>query len=383
MGFGNPFKKKQPGSGNSPTPPPPQQPPPTGSPNGATPPSGSSPGTNGATAHTGPAVQQKQYGSLTLVTTSPEELLRQVEERKSRISFDLSQTAKGMEGFNQMWSWIGPLLFCAGTIGEIFLVLWARQKEQNAFAGFSIAAVSAISEGTLLAVSFSAKRLRNRADKRSSGWTAREKHKLEVLKRFWFLLMLCVAATQVAFILSQTRLDGIGMMGLWVLALVRAFAAGVADAYTAFVSEEKPTSGDTALEQQDRENQFTNKLLEQATSEVAMLNAGAIKVQEAGITANENQQRLEIESRMRRERLETEAELARLENTAKIETMKQDHAQRILIDRMRNSAMQAIFDPDMEQGKRMQQIITMLTGLMGATGTQIPPPGSTTVTEED
>jgi len=370
MGFGNPFKKKQPGSRNSQTSPTQQPtPPPTGSP-------------NGATAPTGPAVQQKQYGSLTLVTTSPEELLLQVEERKSRISFDLSQTAKGMEGFNQMWSWVGPLLFCAGTIGEIFLVLWARQKEQNAFAGFSIAAVSAISEGTLLAVSFSAKRLRNRADKRSSGWTAREKHKLGVLKRFWFLLMLCVAATQVAFILSQTRLDGIGLVGLWALALVRAFAAGVADAYTAFVSEEKPTSGDTALEQQDRENQFTNKLLEQATGEVAMLNAGAIKVQEAGITANENQQRLEIESRMRRERLETEAELARMENIAKIETMKQDHAQRVLIDRMRNSAMQAIFDPDMEQGKRMQ-IITMLTGLMGATGTQLPPPGSTTVTEED
>lgn len=379
MGFGNPFKKKQPGSGNNQPPPP--QPPPHGSPNGATPPPSSGPGTSGATTD-GSTVKEQQYGSLTLVTTSPQELLRQVEERKSRISFDLSQTVKGMEGYNQAWSWVGPIPFCAGTIGEIFLVLWERQKDQNLFAAFSIVTVSAISEGTLLAVSFSAKRLRNRADKRSSGWTPREKHRLDVLKRFWFLLMLCVAATQVAFILSQTKLDGIGEIGLWTLALVRAFAAGVADAYTAFVSEEKPTSGDVALEQQDRENQFTNKLLEQATGEVTMLNAGAIKVQEADILANENQQRLEIESRMRRERMETEAEMARIENATKIETMKQDAAQRVLIDRMRNSAMQAIFDPDMERDKRMQ-IITMLTGLMGATGTQLPPAGSRTVTPEE
>jgi hypothetical protein len=359
-----------------------QQLPPAGDPNGAMPPPGSDPGTAGAAADS-TGVKQAQFGNLTLVTFSPEQLLRQVEERKSRVSFDLSQTAKFMENFNQVWSWLGPILFCLGTIGEIYLVLWSRQTEQTLFAGFSIAAVSAISEGTLLAVSFSSKRLRNRADKRSSGWTSSEKHKLETLKRFWFLLMLCVGATQIAFILSQTKQDGIGLGGIITLAVVRAFAAGVADAYTAFVSEEKPTSGDQALEQQDQENQFTDKLLDQAAKEVAMLNRGAIKVQEEGVEAQERQKELESENRLREERRKTREELERLENFQKIETMKQDYAQRALVDRMRNSAMQAVFDPDMPQEKRIQ-IISMLTTLMSATGTQLPPPGHINgIDEED
>ncbi len=364
MGF-NPFNKRQRGQGGATN----QQPPPSaGASNSAAPPPKSGPSANSDS----PDFDKQNFGNLTLVTFTPEQLLRQVEERKSRVSFDLTKTSKFMENFNQHWSWAGPILFAAGTIGEIFLVLWSRQTEQTAFAAFSIVAVSMIAEGTLLAISFSAKRLRNRADKRSSGWTDKEKHKLRVLKNFWLLLMFCVAATQVAFILAQTKADGIGVAGLWTIAIVRAFSAGVADAYTAFVSEEKPTSGDQALEQQDQENLFTDKLLTQKTKEIEMLNAGAIKVQEAGTLANENQKRQEIESRMRQERLETEAELARLENIAKIETMKQDHDQRILIDRMRNSAMQAIFDPDMPQDKRLQ-IITMLTSLMSATGKQLPP----------
>lgn len=312
----------------------------------------------------GTGIQQIQMGSVSLVTFSPEELLHQVEERKSRVSFDLSKTAKFMDNFNQTWSWSGPLLFAAGTIGEIFLVLWSRQQERDAFAAFSIIAVSMIAEGTLLAISFAAKRLRNRADKRSTGWTDKEKHKLEVLKRFWLLLMLSVAATQVAFILAQTKSDGIGITGLWIIALVRAFSAGVADAYTAFVSEEKPTTGELAIEQQDQENAFTDKLLEQKSKEVEMLNAGAIKVQEAGIEAS-----------MRQDRLKTQEEIAKMQNLAQIESMRAEQQQKVLIDRMRNSAMQAIFDPDMPADKR-QTIITMLTSLMGVTR-ELPPPHAT------
>ena len=55
--------------------------------------------------------------------------------------------------------------------------------------------------------------------------------------------------------------------------------------------------------------------------------------------------------------------------------------QKVLIDRMRNSAMRAVFDPEMPADQR-QAVINMLTGLMGATK-QLPPPGSTTVTEEE
>lgn len=314
-------------------------------------------------------VNQVKNGDVTLVTFSPEQVLHQVEERRSRVSFDLSGTAKFMDNFNQVWSWVGPILFAAGTIGEIFLVLWSRQTEQSYFAAFSIVAVSMIAEGTLLAISFAAKRLRNRADKRSTGWTDKETHKLETLKRFWFLLMLCVAATQVAFILAQTKSEGIGLAGLWAVAIVRAFSAGVADAYTAFVSEEKPTSGDMAIEQQDRETQFLQKLLDQEALKVEVINSGSIKVQEQAIEAS-----------IRQDRLKTQEEIARRQNAAQIESMKTEQEQKVLIDRMRNSAMRAIFDPEMPTEQR-QVVINMLTGLMGATSAL--PPGHIDRIEEE
>jgi len=125
-----------------------------------------------------------------------------------------------------------------------------------------------------------------------------------------------------------------------------------------------------AIEQQDQETEFTKKLLDQKALEVETLNAGAIKVQEVG-----------IEAEMRQDRMHTQKEIARMQNQAQIETMKTEQEQKVLIDRMRNSAMRAIFDPEMPVDQR-QAIISMLTGLMGATK-ELPPPGSTTITEEE
>ncbi|MBV9688468.1 MAG: hypothetical protein JO202_02035 [Ktedonobacteraceae bacterium] len=315
-------------------------------------------------------LQQVQSGNVRLLTYSPEELLQQVERRRSTVSFDVSGTATFMDNFNQAWSWAGPLLFALGTIGEIFLVLWERQKVQSWFTGFTIVAVSLIAEGTLLAISFTAKRLRNRADQRSSGWTDKEKRKLETLQQFWSALALGVAATQVAFVVAQTNSGDIGVTGVWIIALVRSLAALVADAYTAFVSEEKPTSGALAIEQQDKETEFTKKLLDQKALEVETLNAGAIKVQEVG-----------IEAEMRQDRMTTQKEIAHMQNQAQIETMKTEQEQKTLLDRMRNSAMRAVFDPEMDPEER-EQIIALLSGLAGATK-KLPRPSSTTVTEED
>jgi hypothetical protein len=366
LNFKNPFKGRQPGNrpgnsnqGTTPVPPPANQPP---AQNNQQPTTSQRPNT--------PPVQQVKHGALTLVTFSPEELLRQVEERRNRVSFDLSGTAKFMDTFNQVWSWAGPILFALGTIGEIFLVLWERQKTQDWFTGFTIVAVSTIAEGTLLAISFTAKRLRNRADKRSSGWTEKEKHKLNTLKKFWGALALGVAATQVAFVVAQTDPKDIGAAAVWIIAIVRSLAALVADCYTAFVSEEKPTSGELAIEQQDKETQFTKKLLDQKALEVETLNAGAIRVQEVG-----------IEAEMKQDRMNTQKEVAKLQNQAQIETMKEEQRQKVLIDRMRNSAMRAIFDPEMPSEQR-QAIIGMLTGLMGATK-ELPPPGGTTIIDEE
>ena len=320
---------------------------------------------------TGAPVKQVRHGGVTLVTFSPEELLRQVEERRSRVSFDLSHTAQFMDTFNQIWSWAGPVLFALGTIGEIFLVLWQRQRVQDWFTGFTIVAVSMIAEGTLLAISFTAKRLRNRADKRSSGWTDKERGKLKVLQYFWGMLALGVAATQVAFVVAQTDSKGIGEGAVWTIAIVRSLAALVADCYTAFVSEEKPTSGELAIEQQDKETQFTRKLLEQQATEVDILNKGAIKVQEVG-----------IEAEMRQDRMNTQKEVARLQNQAQIETMLAQQEQNMLFDRMRNSAMQAVFDPEMDP-KNRQQMLNMLLGIANATKRIASPKPRTTVTEED
>ena len=95
-----------------------------------------------------------------------------------------------------------------------------------------------------------------------------------------------------------------------------------------------------------------------------------LKVQEVG-----------IEAEMRQDRMHTHKEIARMQNQAQIESMKTEQEQKVLIDRMRNSAMRAIFDPEMPAEQR-QAIITMLTGLMGATR-ELPPPGGTTITQED
>jgi hypothetical protein len=300
-------------------------------------------------------VKHVQAGNTTLITSSPEEVLHQVERRRSGVSFGLSGTAKFMENFNQMWSWAGPILFAIGTIGEIFIVLWERQKAQNWFTGFTIVAVSMIAEGTLLAVSFASKRLRNKADKRSTGWTEQEKHKLSTLKQFWFALAVGVAATQVAFVVAQTDPTTIGIGGVWAVAITRSLVALVADCYTAFASEEKPTTGEQALDELDKETQFTKKLLDQEAVKVELINAGSIAVQEVAIKAE-----------MAQDKMETHKEIERLQNKAQIDTMRAQHEQNILMDRMRNSAMRAIFDPEMPAHEK-QAILTALSALGEAT----------------
>ncbi len=349
FGIPNPFKGRQPGKAATAA----QQP--------QGPNTGPLPGSAG--------LQQVQSGDVSLITYSPEELLQQVEHRRSTVSFGLTGTAKFMDNYNQVWSWAGPVLFALGTIGEIFIVLWERQRVQNWFTGFTIVVVSMIAEGTLLAVSFASKRLRNQADKRSTGWTEKEKHKLGTLMKFWIALAVGVAATQVAFVVVQTDPKDIGTGGVWAVAIIRSLIALVADCYTAFASEEKPTTGDVALEIADQEIQFTKKLLDQKALEVTTLNAGAIQVQEVGMKAE-----------MAQDKMNTQKEIERLQNRAQIETMKTQHEQTVLFDRMRNSAMRAIFDPEMPEHER-QKVMSTLSALMHTTN-QLPPPGRTSVTEE-
>src|SRR5216110_338639 len=81
-----------------------------------------------------PGLQKSEGGSLNLVNYSPEELIQHVEHTLSRVQFGWTRTAKWMEGFSEFWSWMGPLVLLAGTIGEVYLVLWLRQKNQDVLA---------------------------------------------------------------------------------------------------------------------------------------------------------------------------------------------------------------------------------------------------------
>src|SRR5947207_34246 len=135
--FNNPFKGRQPGGAAPPTPP-------TSQPGIPQPPPAQQSSQNPSGPNTGPlpgsTVQTVQSGNVTLVTYSPEELLQRVEQRRNSVSFGLSGTAKFMDNFNQVWSWAGPVLFALGTIGEIFIVLWERQRAKDWFTGSTIIA---------------------------------------------------------------------------------------------------------------------------------------------------------------------------------------------------------------------------------------------------
>jgi hypothetical protein len=90
-----------------------------------------------------------------------------------------------------------------------------------------------------------------------------------------------------------------------------------------------------------------------------------LRVLEADIKAEMDQDRMNI---------------AMMQNKAQIDTMRAEQEQKVMIDRMRNSAMRAVFDPNMNPNER-QQIITMLTGLAEATNAR-PVPPETIVSEE-
>ena len=134
-----------------------------------------------------------------------------------------------MEGFSEFWSWMGPLVLLAGTIGEVFIVLWTRQKVQDVLAGMSIVAVALVLEGTFLAVSYKAARIRNRAERNPGGITSLDKKKLTKQFLFWIALAIGVCSTQIIFIIAQTSDTGIGQYGVYAFAGLRAFFTLVAD----------------------------------------------------------------------------------------------------------------------------------------------------------
>nr|MBA2679570.1 hypothetical protein [Ktedonobacteraceae bacterium] len=132
----NPFKGRQPGA--TATAPPPN-PTPQPQPKSQQPPNtGPLPGSNGA------STPGAQGDLLNLVNYTPEQLVQHVDQRIARIQFGWSFSTRLMEGYSEVWAWLGPIILVLGTIGEVFLVLWLRQKAQEIIAGLSIVAVALV-----------------------------------------------------------------------------------------------------------------------------------------------------------------------------------------------------------------------------------------------
>lgn len=317
-----------------------------------------------------PRLQNAETNSLNLVNYSQEELLQQIDHTLSRVQFGWSRTAKWMEGFSKFWSWMGPLVLLAGTIGEVFIVLWTRQKVQDVLAGMSIVAVALVLEGTFLAVSYKAARIRNRAERNPGGVTALDKKKLQRQFFFWFALALGVCATQVIFVAAQTKPDDIGTYGVWAFAGLRAFFTLVADGYTAFAHEEHPTTEQKALEEQEQRAMMTQKFLTQKKLEITIINDGVQEVREA-----------HSEAEIKEDKMKTRLETEKLANKAQLDALRTQQEQATMFTKLSTNMMRALFDPSLPEGDR-DRLLGTLQGFMGATK-YLPPAQGVRIEEED
>ena len=309
-------------------------------------------------------------GELNLINYKPEELVQQVDQELARIQFGWTRTIRFMEDYSEVWSLVGPLVLLLGTIGEVFLVLWLRQRVQDILAGLSIVAVALVLEGTFLAVSYKAATMRNRAEKRDGGPTERDKKKLKRQFHFWVALAFGVCATQVIFIAAQTKPDGIGLWGVWIFALLRAVFTLVADGYTAFAHEEKPTDDEQALEEREKRAKASEAFLAQKRKEIDIINDGILAIRAA-----------HTEAIIKDEKLQTHLKVERLQNKAQIETLKNQQEQATMFTTLANNMMRALFDPTLPDDQR-EKLLGTMQGFMGVMK-QLPPSGQITRIEEE
>ncbi|HLG79136.1 MAG TPA: hypothetical protein VFA09_03090 [Ktedonobacteraceae bacterium] len=358
MGFRNPFRGRQPGNitpaANPPTPP---QPP--------------GPTTGPLIGGNSPAAPSVQSELLNLVNYTPEQLVQHVDQRVARIQFGWSFSTQLMEGYSEVWAWIGPIILVIGTIGEVFLVLWLRQKAQEVIAGLSIVAVALVLEGTFLAVSYKAATIRNRSERRPDGPGVLDKRKLRRQFYFWFALATGVCATQVIFIAAQTKATDIGAWGVWTFAVLRAVFTLVADGYTAFAHEEKPTTAEQALEEEEQRTKASEQLLQQKRREVSIINDGILAVRQAS-----------VEAQIKDDKLTTQLSIEKMQNQAQIDALRTQQETAQMTIQMLTRLQRAILDPAMPIDQRQMAINLMVA--MGQGYNQLGPvQGSTTVTEED
>jgi hypothetical protein len=238
-----------------------------------------------------------------------------------------------------------------GTIGEVFLVLWLRQRVQDILAGISIVAVALVLECTFLAVSYKGATIRNRSEKRPDGPTPMDHKKLRRQFMFWFALGFGVCATQVIFIVAQTNqaIPGqggdIGTVGVWVFAILRALFTLVADGYTAFAHEEKPTSAEQTLEEEQQRTKTSKALLDQQQQQVTVINDGILAVRTAT-----------VEAQIKEDKLTTRLKTEKMQNKALIDALAAQQETANLTVQMMLRLNRAIMDPAVSTEERQQAI---------------------------
>jgi len=356
MHISNPFRGRQPGK--TPTAPPSntQQPYPNTGPL-------SSQGSGN------PSLQNVEGGKLNLVNYSPDELMQHVDHTLSTVHFGMSTSTKFMESISQFWAVAGPAVLLAGTAGEVFYFIWQYTTNPAWWVAMSVLATVVVLEATFMVVSWKSATIRNRAESRPDGPSDIDKRKLIRYRTTWLILGVGVGAGQVAFLISamSARLGSVAWLVLF--AVVRTVMTLASDYYTAFVHEEKPTSGEEAKTKQEQRAQMAAQLLKQKTHEVTIINEGIIGLQRAHTSA-------EIEQ----DSLKTELEIKKLENRSRVETLQSMQEQAPMFTRLGNSLMRALFDPELPDEQRDKILLTM-QAFMSA-GKQLPPP-HTTVNEEE
>jgi hypothetical protein len=366
----NPFKGRQPGAPGIFNPVVTPVPPPTGPPQSGA----QGPNTQPLQASASPAIGGTQAldANLHLVNYTPDQLMQQTQSRLSRVQFGWTGFTKWMEMYGEWWSVLGPVILLLGTIGEVFMVLWTRQKQQEIIAGMSIVGVAFALEGTFLAVSYKASAIRNRAERKTNGPDPLDKKKLRRQLWFWLVLAFGVAATQVMFVLTSTKTDGsngIPIESLWVFAIVRAVLTLAGDAYTAFAHEEKPTTGEQATSQLQEEGKISALLLKQTGENISLVN-------EQTISLHRRQMQAEVELDSAR----TESEIKKMENRNRIATLKAQSEQAEMFTRLGTGIIRAMFDPDVPDDTR-QKILSSVS-VFTEMAKQLPA-SKTTITEED
>lgn len=303
--------------------------------------------TNQAANSTPKMHTQSSEGTLNLVNYTPEELVSHVDQRLERIQFGWSFATKWMENYSEVWSWIGPIILVIGTIGEVFLVLWLRQRVQDILAGVSIVAVALVLECTFLAVSYKGATIRNRAEKRPGGMTDLDKKKIRRQLVFWCALGFGVCATQVIFIVAETysSIPGqggdIGNTGVWIFAILRAMFTLVADGYTAFAHEEKPTTAERDLEEQQQRTKAAEQALQQKRTEVNIINQGILDVREAA-----------VEAQIKDDKMTTRLEAERIQNENQLKALRTQSQIAETTTNMIMNLFSALLDPNTSQEKR-------------------------------